>query len=316
MNQLTFASLTPKKKNTLRQEMFLEDMSKIVPWKKIAKLIRPYYYSNTTGRPAYDLVQMIKIHCLQQWYNLGDLAMEEAIYDRRSFAKFLNIDLMNNRIPDETTILNFRHLIEKNQIASEFFDLINKQLEKQGLMMKKGTIVDATIIESPSSTKNQDGKRDQEMSSTKKNGKWYFGMKTHIGTDMESGLIHSCAVSTAKVADVEMMGDLLHWNEAAVLGDKGYVSKENKKWARANGIFWGVLDRRGPKRKISSGQKKRNNKLSKIRAKVEHPFRIIKDLWGHRKTRYKGLKKNESQMKILCGLTNLYLARKSILQGM
>ena len=316
MSQLTFASLTPKKKNTIRQEQFLEEMRKIVPWMKIAKMIRPFYYSNKTGRPAYDLVLMIKIHCLQQWYNIGDLAMEEAIYDRRSFAKFLDIDLMNDRIPDETTILNFRHLIEEKQLAERFFELINKQLEKQGLMMKKGTIVDATIIESPSSTKNQDGKRDEEMSSTKKNGKWYFGMKTHIGTDMESGLIHSCAVTTAKVPDVEMMKDLLHWEEDAVLGDKGYVSQENKRWARQNGMFWGVLDRRGPEKQLSVSQEQRNRRLSKVRAKVEHPFRIMKDLWGHRKTRYKGLKKNESQMQILCGLTNLYLARKAILQGL
>ena len=316
MGQLTFASLTPKKKNIIRQEQFLEEMRKIVPWMKIAKMIRPFYYNNKTGRPAYDLVLMIKIHCLQQWYNLADLAMEEAIYDRRSFAKFLDIDLMNDRIPDETTILNFRHLIEEKQIAERFFELINKQLEKQGLMMKKGTIVDATIIESPSSTKNKNGKRDEEMSSTKKNGKWYFGMKTHIGTDMESGLIHSCAVTTAKVADVEMMKDLLHWEEDAVLGDKGYVSQANKRWARQNGIFWGVLDRRGPEKKLSASQERRNRRLSKVRAKVEHPFRIMKDLWGHRKTRYKGLRKNESQMQVLCGLTNLYLARKAILQGL
>lgn len=315
MTQLSFASLTPKKKNTLRQEQFLEEMLKIVPWMKIAKLIKPYYYSNKMGRPAYDLILMIKIHCLQQWYNLGDLAMEEAIYDRRSFAKFLNIDLMNDRIPDETTILNFRHFIEEKKLTEQIFQLINKQLEAQGLMMKKGTIVDATIIESPSSTKNQDQKRDKEMTSTRKNGKWYFGMKTHIGADMDSGLIHSCIVTTAKAADVDLMVDLLHWEEQAILGDKGYVSKENKKWARKNEVFWGVLDRGSNKRGLSAGQKEKNRKLSQVRAKVEHPFRIIKDLWGHRKTRYKGLAKNMSQMKLLCGLANLYMARKVIFDG-
>lgn len=313
MSQLSFASLTAKHKNQLRRDQFLEEMRQVVPWRKMAKLIKPHYYSNARGRPAYDLILMIKIHCLQQWYNLGDLSMEEEVYDRRSFAKFLDVDLMNTRIPDETTILNFRHLLEKNQLTEKIFNLINKQLEQKGLLMKQGTIVDATIISSPSSTKNNDKKRDEEMSSTRKNGQWYFGMKVHIGADMKSGLIHSCTVTTAKEADVSQIKELLHWEEEAIFGDKAYIDKKNKKWARENGVFWGITDRASKGKPLSSTQKKRNRKLTKVRSKVEHPFRVMKEQWGYRKTRYKGLAKNRSKIHLLCGLTNLYLSRKTLL---
>ena len=182
-------------------------------------------------------------------------------------------------------------------------------------MMKEGTIVDATIINSPSSTKNKDKQRDPEMKSTKKNNQWYFGMKSHIGTDAKSGLVHTCEVSPANVSDVEMTIDLLHGEEKAIFGDRGYVNKEDKKWARKRGIFWGVPDRKKPGGKLSKSQAKRNKRTSSIRAKVEHPFRVIKHLWGHRKVRYKGLLKNGSQMNMLYGLSNLYMARKAILQG-
>jgi len=314
MCQLSFASLTPKKKSQLRSEKFLKEMETVVPWKKISDLIKPHYYDNKTGRPAYNLQLMIRIYCLQQWYNLGDLSMEEAIYDRLSFQTFLQIDLMNKMIPDETTILKFRHLLEKKNLPEKIFQLLNSYLESRGLMMKEGTIVDATIINSPSSTKNQDKKRDPEMSSTKKNNTYYFGMKAHIGVDRESGLVHSCEVTTAKVADKRMLVNLLHGHEKAVFGDKGYVSQEDKHYARDAGIFWGILDRRGPKKDLSSKQKKRNKRLSKVRSKVEHPFRVIKHLWGHRKTRYRGLAKNLHQFYMLFGLSNVYMSRNRILQ--
>lgn len=314
MSQLSFASLTPKKKSQLRAEKFLEEMSAVVPWKRISDLIKPHYYDNTTGRPAYKLSLMVKIYCLQQWYNLGDLAMEEAIYDRRSFSDFLAIDLMNDRIPDETTILNFRHLLEEKHLPEKIFRLLTSYLESRGLIMKEGTIVDATIINSPSSTKNKEKKRDPEMSSTKKNNNYHFGMKAHIGVDSTSGLVHSCEITTAKVADKQMFADLLHGKEKAVFGDKGYVSKEDKHYARDAEIYWGVLDRRGPHKELSTKQKKRNQKLSKIRSKVEHPFRVIKQLWGHRKTRYRGLAKNRHQFYMLFGLCNIYMSRNRILQ--
>ena len=315
MSTLTFASMIPKHKSKLRAEQFLEEMRQVLPWRKITQLIKPYYYNNKTGRQAHELMLMVKIYCLQQWYRLGDLSMEEAIYDRRSFAKFLDIDLMANTIPDETTILNFRHLLEEHDLTRQIFQLINKILEKKGLMMKEGTIVDATIISSPSSTKNKDGKRDPEMKSTHKHGQWYFGFKSHIGVDQKSGLTHTLEVTNAKTTDREKLEDLLHGEEKAIIGDKGYVNQNDKHFARDAGIYWGILDRRGRGKTLSNKQKKRNWQLSKVRAKVEHPFRIIKDLWGHRKTRYKGLKKNQSQMYMLFALANMFMARKVLLRA-
>ena len=314
MEQFTFASLTPKKKGILRAEKFLEEMEKVIPWKELLKLIEPHYYLNKRGRQAHPLLLMVKIHFLQQWYNLADLAIEEAIYDRLSFQKFLKLDLMRDRVPDETTILNFRHLLEEKDLASMIFRIINRLLEEEGLLMKQGTIVDATIMRSPTSTKNKEHKRDPEMKSTKKNNEWFFGFKAHIGADMKGGLVHSLEVTNAKVSDREKFFDLLHGEEEAVLGDKGYVNKKDKKQAREAGIFWGILDRGSRVKKLSKNQNKRNQKLSRVRAKVEHPFRIIKDLWGHRKTRYRGLKKNRSKMYLLFSLSNLYMARKGILQ--
>lgn len=314
MSQLSFANLTPKKKSLLRSEKFLQEMNDIIPWRRIYNLIKHHYYDNKTGRQAYDLNLMMKVYCLQQWYNLGDLAMEEAIYDRRSFQNFLRIDLMFDAVPDETTILNFRHLLEKNDLQQKIFQLLNSYLTSRGLIMKSGTIVDATIINSPSSTKNQEKKRDPEMSSTRKNNTFHFGMKAHIGVDSRSGLIHSCEITTANTADNSMWSDLLHGEEKAVFGDKGYVSKIDKYYARDAGIFWGVLDRGSKNRSLSNKQKKRNHKLSKIRSKVEHPFRVVKSLWGHCKTRYRGLTKNRHQFYMLFGLSNIYMARKHLLQ--
>jgi len=313
MFQLSFASLTPKSKPTLRTEQFFKEMKETIPWDKLENIVASCYYSNKRGRPAYRLGLMIKIYCLQQWYNLGDLAMEEAIYDRLSFQKFLNIDLMLDPIPDETTILNFRRLLEENQLQERLFYSMNKQLSKQGLIMKQGTIVDATIVRSPSSTKNSEKKRDPEMSSTKKNGTYYFGMKTHIGVCHKSGLIHSMDVTTAKAPDNYSMPDLLHGEEEAVFGDKAYTNKKDKALAREIGVFWGVSDRPGGGKKLSCRQKERNHKFSKVRAKVEYPFRVIKHLWGHSKTRYRGLYKNRCQMYMLCALSNFYMARRKIL---
>lgn len=314
MSQLSFASCTPKKKSPIRAATFLNEMNRIVPWSQLINQISPHYYSNETGRPAYNLKLMIKIYCLQQWYNLADLAMEEAIYDRVSFREFLEIDLMNDRIPDETTILTFRHLLEEHALGERIFKNLNNELEKKGLIMKQGTIVDATIINSPSSTKNQEKKRDPEMSSTRKNNQYYFGMKAHIGVDCHKGLVHSLEVTTAKVSDREMFVDLLHGKEEAVFGDKGYVNKKDKHFARDAGVFWGVLDRGSRKAPLSQKQKKRNRKLSSIRAKVEHPFRVLKQLWGHTKTRYKGLTKSRNQLFMLFGLSNLYMTRKNLLK--
>lgn len=312
MPQLSFASLTPKIKN-IRSETFLKEMQQIVPWNEIIRVIEPFYPKKGNGRQPYDLQLMIKIYCLQQWFSLSDPLAEETIYDRLSFQRFLNLDLMLNKIPDETTILNFRHLLEQHQLQVKIFFYISKHLQEKGLYMKKGTIVDATIVESPSSTKNNDKKRSPEMSSTKKGGKYYYGMKAHIGTDSRNGIVHSVEITTAKVSDKIMLPSLLHGEESAVFGDKGYYCEKDKKYARDAEVFWGVLEKRKPKRKLSSKQKRKNKLLSSIRSKVEYPFRIIKNLWGHKRTRYRGLERNSCHWNMLFALTNLYLVRKKLL---
>lgn len=255
MSQLSFASLRPKNNRHVRAGTFLKEMKAILPWKALCQLIQPFYYKNSTGRPAMDLLLMIRIHCLQQWFNLSDPAAEEAILDRYSFQEFLEIDLMENRIPDETTILNFRHLLEKHSLGGKIMQAINLMLAQKGMILQEGTIVDATLISAPSSTKNKEKQRDPEMSSTRKNNVYHFGMKVHIGVDAQSGLVHSCEITTANTSDREKMYDLLHGKEQAVFGDKGYVSDLDKTLARDCGVYWGILDKRKPKRKLSSKQK-------------------------------------------------------------
>jgi len=300
------------KTKKIKVEKFLDEMNKIIPWTELIEIIKPFYSQKGNGRPPMDLLLMIKIHCLQQWYNLGDEAIEEAIYDRSSFQKFLNIDLMLKPIPDETTVLNFRHLLEQHNLAEKIFSHMNKFLEIKGLMMKKGTIVDATIISSPSSTKNKDGKRDEEMSSTRKNGQFYFGMKSHIGVDSQSGLSHSCEITTAKISDIKTYPYLLHGDESVIFGDKGYFSDIEKRSARDAEICWFVTDKKKSGKDLSGKQKRRNKLFSGIRCKVEFVFNVIKRLWGHKKTRYRGLEKNRCQWHFLLMLSNFYLSRKQL----
>jgi len=309
MGQLSFASLTRKTK-AISTATFLGEMDAVIPWKKLTHLIQPYYYDGKTGRKPMSLELMLRIYFLQQWFNLGDPTVEESIYDSISFQRFLKIDLMLDLIPDETTILKFRHLLEEQDLTRQILDTVNKCLEQKGVLLKQGTIVDATLIIAPSSTKNNDKKRDPEMSSTRKNGSWHFGMKVHIGTDAKSGLIHSLAVTTAKVTDKDMLFELLHGKEEAIFADKGYVSQKDKKLAREAAIYWGVLDKAGAGKKLSGKQKKRNRQLSSVRSKVEHPFQVIKHLWKHTKTRYRGIKKNCAQFFTLAALHNLYRVRK------
>ena len=253
------------------------------------------------------------MYFLQQWYGLSDPGVEEAVYDRISFQKFLDIDLLNETVPDETTILRFRHLLEEHNLQEKVFDLIKKILEERNLIMKSGTIVDATIIEAPSSTKNKRKKRDSEMSSTKKHGKWHFGMKAHIGVDVSNGLVHSLETTTAKVHDKNKEEMLYHGEEKARFGDKGYYDEKKKKELRKKGIFWGIADRGKRNHPLSSSQEKRNRKLSSVRSKVEFPFQVIKCQWGYKKVRYKGLSKNTGQLYILFALVNLFRMRKKLL---
>lgn len=309
MGQLSFLSLGIRKK--LRCEAFMAEMNAVIPWSEWLGKIRPHYATGEGGRPPHALELMLRIHCLQQWNNLSDPAMEEAIYDRNSFQRFLDIDLLSDRVPDESAILRFRHLLEAHGLAKELFNLANTYLAKKGLMLKEGTIVDATLIAAPSSTKNKTKSRDPEMSSTKKGNRWYFGMKAHIGCQTKGKpLVHSIEATTASVHDNAKMDALLHGEETSVFGDKGYFDESNKRKARESGIFYGVLDRAKRGKKLSTSQEKRNHKCASVRAKVEHPFQIIKCQWGYNKTRYRGIRKNAGQLHMLFALANLFMCRK------
>lgn len=311
MLQNSFLSLTHQKK--LRCERFLDEMEKIIPWEKFCDEVQPFYTEKETGRKRMELIIMLKIYFLQQWYALSDPAAEEAIYDRNSFQKFLEIDLLSHRVPDETTILNFRHLLEEHELQKRFFAAVNELLESKGLLMREGTIVDATIIAAPSSTKNKEQRRDPEMSQTKKGNQWYFGMKAHIGSDATSGIVHHLETTAAKTNDRVPFPQLLNGNEKTIFGDKGYYKQEDKRIARAKGIFWAVSDRGTRNHPLSSSQRKRNRKFSSVRSKVEHPFGVIKCQWGFAKVRYKGLFKNTMQLFALFSLANLFRVRRRLL---
>ena len=313
MSQNSFLAIAQRKKQ-LRCEKFLNDMQKVIPWETFIKAIEPHYEKKgKVGRNKKNIVMMLKIYFLQQWYGLSDPAAEEAIYDRNSFQKFLGIDLLSCDVPDETTILNFRHLLEENELQIQFFKIVKKILEDKKLLMKEGTITDATLIAAAPSTKNRKKKRDPEMSSTKKGNNYHFGMKAHIGVDSKRGLVHSIEGTTAKTSDRKMFDKLQHGEEKAIFGDKGYYSEPDKRAAREAGIAWCVLDKAKRGHPLSNSQKKRNKKLSSVKAKVEHPFQVLKCQWGYSKVRYKGLKKNTLQLNTLFALINLFKVRKVLL---
>lgn len=303
------------KSKQLRVEKFLDEMSNIVPWDKLSKLIKPYYHSNN-GRPPHDLELMLRIHFLQLWHNLSDPAMEEAIYDRLSFQKFLGFDCFGGVVPDESSICRFRHLIEKKGLSKKILNKVNYHLEQHGLVLKGGTIVDATLFQAPVSRENKNRTRDPEMSSTRKNNKWYFGAKGHIGVQSAGKtIIHSTDFTTAKSGDIKSIDKLYHGEEKSYFGDSAYSKRANKTKARADGIYYGISDRGYRNHPLSSSQKAKNKKNQALRNKVEHPFRVIKHLWGHYKLSYKGLAKNASQFTTLCALQNLYICRKELLQA-
>jgi IS5 family transposase len=307
--QKSFLAIAQMKKQ-LKCERFLNEMNTVIPWSKFIDEIKPFYTEKELGRKRTDLKMLLKIYFLQQWYNLSDPGAEEAIYDRNSFQKFLEIDLLSSNVPDETTILNFRHLLEKHQLPTKLFEKVNELLFSKGLIMKEGTSVDATIIAAPSSTKNQKKERDSEMKSTKKGSNYHFGMKAHIGVESKNGFVHSLKTTSANVHDKAVMEDLLHGEEKIVLGDKGYYKEEDKNLMREKGIYCGIMDKAKRGKKLSNKQKKRNRKLASIRGTVEFPFKVLKDQWNYKKVRYKGLFKNTMQLYTLFSLINLYRARK------
>lgn len=308
--QCSFLSLAHQKK--LRCEKFLSEMDRVMPWEEFARSVEPYYPEHDLGRKRKELRMMLKILCLEQWYTLSDPAMEDAIYDRCSFQKFLGIDLLSDVVPDETTICRFRHLLEEHGLQEAFFAMVRGLLLERGILVKEGTIVDATIVPAPSSTKNASKRRDPEMSSTKKGEKWFFGMKAHVGSDVR-GFVHTLLGTTAKVHDSVVFPHLLHGEETAIFGDKAYAKDEHKRQARAAGVYWGVTDRARRGQGLSSAQRKRNRQTSAVRSFVEHPFGVLKCRWKYAKVRYRGLRKNIAHLHLLFALTNLYRARRILL---
>jgi len=255
---------------------------------------------------------MLRIYCLQQWYNLSDPGAEEALYDIQSMRGFCGLELGRDAIPDETTILNFRHLLERHELTKAVFAAVTEHLEAHGALLRGGTIVDATLIAASPSTKNQEQKRDPQMRSSKKGNQWYFGMKAHIGVDAKSGLVHTAGVTTGSVHDAKVMDNLIREDDRAVYGDKGYASDEKKRAAEAAGVTWAVKEKAKPGRELTARQRTRNRRFGKIRAKVEHVFRVMKCQFGYRKVRYRGIEKNGAQVFSLLALANLYLARRTL----
>ncbi len=298
-----------------RREIFLEEMDRIIPWKELCAVIEPFYPKpKGAGRRPIGLERMLRIHFLQHWFNLSDPAMEEALYDSRAMRRFAGIDLGEEPAPDETTILKFRHLLEAHNLGEKLFQLIGEYLEENGLKVSRGTIVDATIISAPSSTKNREKKRDPEMHSTKKGNQWYFGMKAHIGVDSQTKLIHSVAATAANVHDSQMLPDLLHGEETRVWGDSAYSGQTEaiRKCAPKASDF---TNRKGARnRPLSEAEKEKNRTKSKVRAKVEHPLLVIKCIFGFSKVRYRGLAKNANRLFVACGLANLFMARRHLLR--
>lgn len=315
MKQSSFSDLEyDHKKKVTRRERFLQEMDSIVPWSLLVKPIKRAYPKGHTGRPPVALESMLRIYFLQQWYGLSDPAAEDSLYDTESMRRFAGVEL--SAVPDESTICRFRHRLEKDGLTAKLFQKVEGYLSDHGLIVNEGTIVDATIIGAASSTKNQEKKRDPEMKQTKKGKQWYFGMKAHVGTDTK-GRVHSVVVTDASVHDSQIMDDLLHGEELAVYGDKAYANSGKRALAEASGIEWRVNRKAKRGKKLNIADRSFNRKSNRTRAKGEHAFRIVKDLWGYTKTRYRGIEKNATQVFTLFALANLYLCRRELqaLQG-
>jgi IS5 family transposase len=300
-----------------RKREFLDEMNRVVPWTSLVELVTPYAPEGKKGRPPFAVATMLRIHFMQQWFTLSDPAMEEALHDVPLFREFAGLDSWTTRLPDESTILRFRHLLETHKLAAQMLEVINDLLRAKGLMLKAGTVVDATLIAAPSSTKNASGERDPEMHQSKKGNQWYHGMKAHIGVDAESGLVHTVRGTAGNVNDVVEANALLHGEETEVFADAGYQGA-HKRADAPEGVNWHVAMRPGKRRALD--KTRRSHQLidelerlkASMRAKVEHPFRVIKRQFGHVKVRYRGLKKNTAQLVTLFALSNLWMVRKTL----
>ena len=301
-----------------RKRTFLAEMERVVPWSALVELVAPYTPEGRRGRPPFSAETMLRIHFMQQWFTLSDPTMEEALHDMPLFREFAGLAGWSDRLPDETTILRFRHLLEQHKLAPKILHTVTELLGSKGLMLRAGTVVDATLIAAPSSTKNQSGERDPEMHQSKKGNQWYFGMKAHIGVDAESGLVHTVRGTSGNVNDVVEANALLHGEETEAFADAGYQGAHKRPDAK-NSVRWNIAMRAG--KRAALDKTKRLDQLidqlerlkASIRAKVEHPFRVIKRQFGHVKVRYRGLKKNTAQLSTLFALSNLWMARKALL---
>jgi IS5 family transposase len=311
--QHTFAGLawTNKGRQT-RRERFLAVMDQIIPWKRLIALVEPHYPKAGRGRQPLGLEKMLRIYLLQIWFDLSDPQAEDSIYDSESMRRFVGVELSDDVVPDETTILRFRRLLEQNHLTKAIFEEVKALLESRGLLVKSGTIVDATIISAPSSTKNRTRSRDPEMSQTKKGNNWHFGMKVHIGSDTR-GLVHSLTTTDASSPDIGQMPELLHGQEEVVYGDRAYWKDADRQRFRAAGVRYRI-NRRGCRyRPLTEYDRKINRSRSQTRGFVEYPFRVVKTLWGWTKTRYRGLAKNTARAFSAFAMANLYLVRKDLM---
>ena len=309
MEQKTFSELEyDNKKRKTRREIFLERMDGLIPWKRLEKRIRRHYPKAGKGRHPYPLSVMLRIHCVQLFYNLSDPAMEDMLYEIEAVRRFVGVRL-SGPIPDETTILNFRHLLEEHALGKKLFKEINAHLDDQGLILKEGTIVDASIIAAPTSTKNKARERDPEMHQTKKGNEWHFGMKMHIGTDDELGLVHSVTGTSANVHDITESEKLLHGEEERVRGDSGYRGIDKRPEHRDRDTNWQISMTPSKRRLLNprSVEARQEKSKASIRAKVEHPFRYVKQMFGYSKVRYRGLQKNMERIHLLLGFSNLLI---------
>lgn len=312
MKQTTFASAAWDKKGKLtRRERFLAEMDAVIPWRRLLALIEPHYPKPGNGTQPMPLERMLRIYFMQNWFNLSDPAAEDALYDSESMRRFAGIELMEDDIPDESTILRFRHLLERHQLTEAIFAEVRSLLEERRLLLKSGTIVDATIIAAPPSTKNAEKARDPEMHQTRKNKQWHFGMKAHVGTDRR-GIVHSLASTDAAAADITQMHKLLHGQESEIFGDQAYWSEAHRQSALARGIRYRVNRRGSDRRPLTDHQRYINQVRSRARARGEHAFHVVKRLWGFAKVRYRGLAKNTARLFTAFALANLYLLRRRL----
>jgi IS5 family transposase len=316
MKQLTFATTGFERySKATRRALFLAEMDKVVPWPRLCALIEPFYPKQGNGRPPIGLERMLRIYFLQHWFDLSDPAAEEALYDSAAMRAFVGVDLGREPVPDETTICRFRHLLEMHDLGSRIFEEVHVHLEEKGLRLSTGTIVDATIIHAPSSTKNARKERDPEMHQTKKGNQWYFGMKAHVGIDSKSKIIHAVVATAANVADSQVLDDLLHGDETRVWGDQAYRGQTDV--IREHAPYAQDFTHRRYRHKgvVDETERAKNRTKSKVRAKVEHAIGVIKRVFGFVKVRYRGLAKNAHRLFVSCALANLYIARGHLMRA-